>query len=101
MLLTEVLLDKFNIPSKNIFVLSGPNLSVELGNQELTGTVISGEDSASVNALCAARRRLFLPFSSNDRYGVELGGVMKNIYAILSGYFHKKGVREHNRITFN
>tara|TARA_Y100000992_G_scaffold282765_1_gene231541 strand:+ start:3119 stop:4117 length:999 start_codon:yes stop_codon:yes gene_type:complete len=95
MLLTEVLLDKFNIPSKNIFVLSGPNLSVELGNQELTGTVISGEDSASVNALCAALKTdYFLPFSSNDRYGVELGGVMKNIYAILSGYFHKKGVGE-------
>ena len=36
--MTEVLIDEFNIDSDNVFVLSGPNLSKELGNQELTGT---------------------------------------------------------------
>ena len=91
-LMTEVLIDEFNIDSSKVFVLSGPNLSKELGNQELTGTVIAGEDEIFINALCnALKTDYFLPFSSNDRYGVELGGALKNIYAILSGYFHKKG----------
>ena len=94
-LMTEVLIDEFNIDSSKVFVLSGPNLSKELGNQELTGTVIAGEDEIFINALCnALKTDYFLPFSSNDRYGVELGGALKNIYAILSGYFHKKGVGE-------
>ena len=43
-LMTEILIDEFNIDSNDVFVLSGPNLSKELGNQELTGTVIAGED---------------------------------------------------------
>jgi len=94
-LMTEVLIDEFNIDSSKVFVLSGPNLSKELGNQELTGTVIAGEDEIFIDALCnALKTDYFLPFSSNDRYGVELGGALKNIYAILSGYFHKKGVGE-------
>jgi len=94
-LMTEVLIDRFNISSNKVFVLSGPNLSRELGNKELTGTVIAGEDDAFINKLCNAfKTDYFLPFSSNDRYGVELGGALKNIYAILSGYFHKKGVGE-------
>ena len=94
-LMTEVLVDEFNIDSNNVFVLSGPNLSKELSDQELTGTVIAGEDKIFIDALCnALKTDYFLPFSSNDRYGVELGGAMKNIYAILSGYFHKKGVGE-------
>ena len=94
-LMTEVLVDEFQIDSKNVFVLSGPNLAKELGDQELTGTVIAGEDKIFIDALCnALKTDYFLPFSSNDRYGVELGGAMKNIYAILSGYFHKKGVGE-------
>tara|TARA_Y100000992_G_C21258319_1_gene489796 strand:- start:247 stop:1245 length:999 start_codon:yes stop_codon:yes gene_type:complete len=94
-LMTEVLVDEFQIDSKNVFVLSGPNLAKELGDQELTGTVIAGEDTIFIDALCnALKTDYFLPFSSNDRYGVELGGAMKNIYAILSGYFHKKGVGE-------
>ena len=91
-LMTEVLVDEFNIDSNNVFVLSGPNLSKELSDQELTGTVIAGEDKIFIDALCnALKTDYFLPFSSNDRYGVELGGAMKTIYAILSGYFHKKG----------
>jgi glycerol-3-phosphate dehydrogenase (NAD(P)+) len=94
-LMTEVLIDEFNIDPSKVFVLSGPNLSKELGNRELTGTVIAGEDDNFIDALCNAfKTDYFLPFSSNDRYGVELGGALKNIYAILSGYFHKKGVGE-------
>ena len=75
--------------------MSGPNLSKELSNQGLTGTVVAGEDDIFIDALCnALKTDYFLPFSSNDRHGVELGGALKNIYAILSGYFHKKGVGE-------
>ena len=75
--------------------MSGPNLSTELCNKELTGTVIAGDDSGFIDSLSnALKTNYFIPFSSPDRYGVELGGAMKNIYAILSGYFHQKNVGE-------
>ena len=94
-LMTEVLTDDFSIDSRNVFALSGPNLSKELENRELTGTVIAGEDSVFIDSLSKAlKTKYFIPFTNKDRFGVELGGALKNIYAILSGYFHKKGVGE-------
>ena len=72
-LMTEVLIDDFNIESKDVFVLSGPNLSKELDNRELTGTVIAGEDQNFINSLCnALKTEYFIPFVNTDRYGVEL-----------------------------
>ena len=94
-LMTEVLVDEYALSPKDVLVLSGPNLSKELYNKELTGTVIAGDDSDFIDSLSnALKTDFFIPFSSSDRYGVELGGAMKNIYAILSGYFHQKNVGE-------
>ena len=79
----------------NIFILSGPNLSKEISDKELTGTVIAGTDKDFVDQLSKSMSNdYFIPFSNSDRYGVEMGGAMKNIYAIISGYFHGKGVGE-------
>ena len=89
--MTEVLVDEYALSPKDVLVLSGPNLSKELYNKELTGTVIAGDDRDFIDSLSnALKTDFFIPFSSSDRYGVELGGAMKNIYAILSGYFHQK-----------
>tara|TARA_B100000073_G_C23718135_1_gene566681 strand:+ start:29 stop:1027 length:999 start_codon:yes stop_codon:yes gene_type:complete len=94
-LMSEILEQDFEVPNKNIFVLSGPNLSKEISNKELTGTVIAGVDIDFINKLSnAMSNAYFIPFINSDRYGVEMGGAMKNIYAIISGYFHEKGVGE-------
>ena len=67
--MSEVLTDDFNINSSNVFVLSGPNLSKELHNKELTGTVIAGEDSEFIESLSnALKTKYFIPFTNNDRY---------------------------------
>ena len=94
-LMSEILKDDFGMPENNIFILSGPNLSKEISDKELTGTVIAGSDKDFINQLSkSVSNNYFIPFSSSDRYGVEMGGAMKNIYAIISGYFHEKGVGE-------
>ena len=94
-LMSEILKDDFGMPENNIFILSGPNLSKEISDKELTGTVIAGSDKDFINQLSKSiSNNYFIPFSSSDRYGVEMGGAMKNIYAIISGYFHEKGVGE-------
>ena len=94
-LMSEILKDDFSMAENNIFILSGPNLSKEISDKELTGTVIAGSDKDFINQLSESMsNNYFIPFSSSDRYGVEMGGAMKNIYAIISGYFHEKGVGE-------
>lgn len=74
------------LPGLAIGVLSGPNFAKEIVQQQQTGSVIASESEALVscvqNILCS---RSFRVYANHDRYGVELGGALKNIYAIICG----------------
>jgi glycerol-3-phosphate dehydrogenase (NAD(P)+) len=74
------------LPEHRIGVLSGPNFAKEIVQQQQTGSVIASESSALIRAvqetLCSASFRVY---ANDDRYGVELGGALKNIYAIVCG----------------
>jgi glycerol-3-phosphate dehydrogenase (NAD(P)+) len=67
-------------------VLSGPNLAREIAEGHITGSVIASEMPA-INATIhdLLHSETFLIYSSHDMYGVELGGALKNVYAILAG----------------
>lgn len=69
-----------------IGVLSGPNFAKEIIQNQFTGSVVASEDDAlckNIQALFSSKT--FRIYSNHDRYGVELGGALKNIYAIISG----------------
>lgn len=74
------------LPDHPIGVLSGPNFAKEIVQQQQTGTVIASEDDGVINCvqetLCSPSFRVY---ANHDRYGVELGGALKNIYAIICG----------------
>ena len=83
-LMTEILKEAF--VNNAVGALSGPNLAKEMTDRQITGTVIASES----NALCERVQDLmqssyFRVYSNPDRYGVELAGALKNIYAIVSG----------------
>ena len=67
-------------------VISGPNLAEEIATAHYTGTVVA---SRSEGLRSAVRQVLASPtlrvYSSSDVYGVELGGALKNVYAIICG----------------
>ena len=74
------------MPANPRGVLSGPNLAREIADGQITGSVIASEDPAintTIHDLLHSES--FLIYGSNDMYGVELGGALKNVYAILSG----------------
>jgi len=85
-------------PSHAVGVVSGPNLAKEIVAGQITGTVVASEESALVSRvqalLCSKRFRVY---SSTDMLGVELGGALKNIYAIASGLSHALGMGENSR----
>jgi glycerol-3-phosphate dehydrogenase (NAD(P)+) len=74
------------LPHHPIGVLSGPNFAKEIVRQQQTGSVIASGDERVISCvqqtLCSASFRVY---ANHDRYGVELGGALKNIYAIICG----------------
>src|SRR5690606_22300772 len=74
------------LPNHRIGVLSGPNFAKEIVQQQQTGTVIASEDETVVRCVQQTlRSETFRVYANRDRYGVELGGALKNIYAIICG----------------
>ncbi len=87
--------DKFNLMShvlnehmrnNPVGILSGPNLAQEIAAKQLSGTVIASEDKAlQKNVIDVLGSDSFRVYENDDPYGVEMGGAIKNIYAIACG----------------
>lgn len=77
---------KAELPEVNFGVMSGPNLAVEIMDNMPSATVIASESEPLRHAVQAALHSAFFRvFASDDVRGVELGGALKNIYAIAMG----------------
>lgn len=74
------------LPEHPIGVLSGPNFAKEIIAHQQTGTVVASEDESVIEIVQKTlRSETFRVYANHDRYGVELGGALKNIYAIVCG----------------
>ena len=74
------------LPEVPYGVLSGPNLAKEIMAGMPSGTVIASESELVRYAVQhALHSALFRVFGSDDVHGVELGGALKNIYAVAMG----------------
>ena len=74
------------IPEHKIGVLSGPNFAKEMIQEHITGSVIASDHTGLIElAQQVLRSPTFRVYSNDDRYGVELAGALKNIYAIIIG----------------
>lgn len=83
-LMSEILGEE--LPDNPRGVLSGPNLAREIAAGQVTGSVIaSAVPSINTTIHELLHSESFLIYNSHDMYGVELGGALKNVYAILAG----------------
>lgn len=95
-LMSDILLEETG--SQHIGVLSGPNLAKEIIAGQIAGTVIASHDEALRDAVHAVlSSTTFRVFASNDPEGVELGGALKNIYAVASGIAAANQLGENSR----
>ncbi len=83
-LMTQTVHDFF--PKNPVAVLSGPSHAEEVAKRMATGAVVGAED----DELSAQLQQIFtLPYlrsyTSRDVTGIEVGGVVKNIFAIAAG----------------
>lgn len=73
-------------PQCRVGVLSGPNIAEEIARGQFAGAVVASRDEALRNKMQKLlSSRSFRAYSSDDIYGVELAGALKNIYAIACG----------------
>jgi len=81
--MTDVIQSKIN---NDVGVLSGPNLAKEIAQNKIAGTVIASNNVDLIKLVKdILSSKTFKIYSSNDIQGVELGGALKNIYAIICG----------------
>lgn len=84
MRMSEVLSEIF--PGRDVAVMSGPNLAIEVANELPSATVLGCADAACAEALqqhLGSER--FRIYSSDDTLSIELGGALKNVFAIGAG----------------
>lgn len=80
-------------PTARIGVMSGPNLAKEIAAKNLTGTVIASEHvSVRETVQRVLKSEYFRVYTNDDMFGVELGGALKNIYAIIAGLASAMGM---------
>lgn len=95
-LMSQVLRDE--CPGHSVAVLSGPNLAKEIGRKQLAATVVASSDGAlRIAVQNALGCDYFRVYASDDMYGVELSGALKNIYAIVSGFIAALGMGENTK----
>jgi glycerol-3-phosphate dehydrogenase (NAD(P)+) len=73
-------------PGHRIAVLSGPNLAVEVAQHLPTATVIGCDDmncAESLQGILGSSR--FRVYTSQDVISIELGGALKNVFAVAAG----------------
>lgn len=89
--LSQILREVF--PDHPIGVLTGPNHAEEIAQDMITCAVIASADAVLAESL----QELFtLPrfrvYTTDDVAGVEVGGAVKNVYALAAGMAHGLGV---------
>jgi glycerol-3-phosphate dehydrogenase (NAD(P)+) len=96
MRMSQVLHEAF--PKHRIAVLSGPNLAVEIAQSLPTATVIACSDvdcAASLQGVLGSAR--FRIYTSRDVVSVELGGALKNVFAIAAGISDGLGLGDNSK----
>lgn len=96
MRMSEILAEIF--PRNPIAVISGPNLAVEVARDLPTATVLGCQIAECTEEL---QRDLgserFRIYSSDETIGIELGGALKNVFAIPAGVSDGFGLGDNSK----
>lgn len=83
-LMSDILAEE--IREARIGVLSGPNFAKEIVQNQHTGSVIASDNEQVLEIIPKVfSSNTFRVYTSRDKFGVELAGAIKNIYAIVCG----------------
>jgi len=96
MRMSQILRELF--PEQKIAVLSGPNLAVEIVQNLPTATVIGCNDAecaTSLQSILGSPR--FRIYTSQEVTSIELGGALKNVFALAAGISDGLGLGDNSK----
>ena len=96
MRMSQILSELF--PEQKIAVLSGPNLAAEVVQNLPTATVIGCNDSecaTSLQGILGSPR--FRVYTSQEVTSIELGGALKNVFAVAAGISDGLGLGDNSK----
>ncbi|MBV8142741.1 MAG: NAD(P)-dependent glycerol-3-phosphate dehydrogenase [Verrucomicrobia bacterium] len=94
--MSEILASTF--PGHPIAVLSGPNHAVEVANFTPTATVIgASQEEIGKKLQRVISAKSFRAYTSPDILGIEVGGALKNIFAIAAGIADGLGLGDNSK----
>lgn len=98
MRMSEVVDDTLQLEPERVAVVSGPNIALEIAQEQPTGAVAScvDEDVAKEVAM-ACTTPYFRSYVNTDVVGTELGGVLKNLIALAIGIVDGVGYGENTK----
>jgi glycerol-3-phosphate dehydrogenase (NAD(P)+) len=96
MRMSEILREIF--PDNKVAVLSGPNLAAEVAQNLPTATVIACDNlDRAMNLQAVLGNSRFRVYTSEDVISVELGGALKNVFALAAGISDGLGLGDNSK----
>ncbi len=84
--MSQVIAEELDIPDRQIAVVSGPNLAMEIARREPTASVVACTDQeVAVRIAKCCTASYFRPYTNTDVVGTEIGGIVKNVIALAVG----------------
>ena len=97
--LSQIILEIF--PNANIGILSGPSFAIEVAKKFPTAALLASKNKKFFNSVCnILHNSNFRLYYSSDVLGCQLGGAIKNVYAIGSGIVSGLNLGENARSAF-
>jgi glycerol-3-phosphate dehydrogenase (NAD(P)+) len=98
--MSEVMSDVIGVHKDRIVVISGPNLSLEIAQEQPTASVAASTDKESARAVAtASSNSYFTTFTNKDVIGTEFGGILKNLIAVAIGIVNGVGYGENTKAS--
>jgi glycerol-3-phosphate dehydrogenase (NAD(P)+) len=89
---SEVIVDALGCDPDRVVAVSGPNLAAEVARGRPSATVAASPDLGRAQRVqSSVMGPSFRVYTNPDRTGVEIGGVVKNVLAIVAGAAHGLG----------
>lgn len=86
MILTDYFEQVYQVPAGQLAVLSGPSHAEEVAMDRITYLTIACTDITTAEEVCERLQSSYVRMTaSNDVRGIEIAGVLKNIYALAAG----------------
>lgn len=92
LIIGEFLNQKYNVPLKDILVISGPCHAEEVALEKLSYLTLAGTEIELASYFAKLLVTRYIKTNvSDDIFGTEYAAVLKNIYAVASGICHGAG----------